>query len=164
MQRLWVPMGSLLDRSPVSERLLRQRNPIVASLGVLREDLYRTRQHRLPAPHAARVPARLRLEPRPGPWAHAEPLPATPGWHTARLDHRDRPEPHAWRHRVDKWSDHPSPRRPTAHHLPLDADLAFLDGQCLKYNGEDEFPREDIPLGQVRLIAVVEPLRCTTMG
>ena len=45
-----------------------------------------------------------------------------------------------------------------------DADLAFLDGQCLKYNGEDEFPREDIPLGQVRLIAVVEPLRCTTMG
>ena len=45
-----------------------------------------------------------------------------------------------------------------------DADLAFLDRQCLKYNGEDEFPREDIPLGQVRLIAVVEPLRYTTMG
>jgi hypothetical protein len=28
----------------------------------------------------------------------------------------------------------------------------------------DEFPREDIPPEQVRVIAVVEPLHCTTMG
>jgi predicted TIM-barrel fold metal-dependent hydrolase len=45
-----------------------------------------------------------------------------------------------------------------------DADLGFLDAQCLKYSGVDEFPREDIPPDQVRVIAVVEPLRCTTMG
>lgn len=45
-----------------------------------------------------------------------------------------------------------------------DADLGFLDAQCLKYSGVDEFPREDIPPEQVRVIAVVEPLHCTTMG
>ncbi|MEE2696900.1 MAG: pyridoxamine 5'-phosphate oxidase family protein [Actinomycetota bacterium] len=45
-----------------------------------------------------------------------------------------------------------------------DADLGFLDAQCLKYNGVDEFPREAIPADQVRVIAVVQPLRCTTMG
>ena len=45
-----------------------------------------------------------------------------------------------------------------------DADLGFLDAQSLKYSGVDEFPREDIPPEQVRVIAVVEPLHCTTMG
>ena len=45
-----------------------------------------------------------------------------------------------------------------------DADLGFLDAQCLKYSGVDEFPREDIPPEQVRVIAVVEPLHCTTIG
>ena len=45
-----------------------------------------------------------------------------------------------------------------------DVDLGFLDAQSLKYDGVEEFPREHIPPGQVRLIAVVEPLHCTTMG
>ena len=45
-----------------------------------------------------------------------------------------------------------------------DADLRFLDGQARKYSGVDQYPRERIPLGQVRVVAVIEPLHCTTMG
>ena len=45
-----------------------------------------------------------------------------------------------------------------------DADLGFLDAQSLKYSGVEEFPRELLPPDQARVVAVIEPLHCTTMG
>ncbi|MBC8363721.1 MAG: PPOX class F420-dependent oxidoreductase [Actinobacteria bacterium] len=45
-----------------------------------------------------------------------------------------------------------------------DADVSFLDAQSLKYSGVEEYPRELLPPDEVRVVAVIEPLRCTTMG
>ena len=38
------------------------------------------------------------------------------------------------------------------------------NGSSLKYSGVEEFPRELLPPDQARVVAVIEPLHCTTMG